>query len=234
MKTALITGAARGIGAATARALAADGWRVIVNYSKSRAEARALAAELGGVAVCADVADDAAVKAMIDAAGRIDLLVNNAGVSYYGLLTDMTPEECRELLDVNIGGAVACCRYVLPQMISRKSGSIINVSSIWGLRGASCEVMYSASKAAIIGLTRALAKEVGPSGIRVNCVAPGAIETDMLSGFSVEDKAAIAQGTPLLRLGAPEDPAGLIAFLASDAAGFITGQVICSDGGLAL
>lgn len=234
MKTALITGASRGIGAAAARTLARDGWRVIINYNRSKDAAEALAAELGGIAVQADVSDFAQVQAMFAQTGPVDLLVNNAGISHYGLLTDVTEAEWRSIFGINIDSVYHCCRCALPHMIRRQQGCIINVSSVWGVYGASCEVAYSASKAAVIGLTRALAKEVGPSNIRVNCITPGVIDTDMMSGFSDADKAVLCDETPLCRLGTPADPAELIAFLASDKASFLTGQIIGVDGGFGL
>ncbi|MGI6012681.1 MAG: elongation factor P 5-aminopentanone reductase [Oscillospiraceae bacterium] len=234
MKTALITGASRGIGAATARALHRDGWHVIINYHRSKDTAEALAAELGGVAVCADVSDSAQVQSMFDQIGPVDLLVNNAGISHYGLLTDVTDADWQTIFGINIDGIFHCCRCALPDMIRKQEGCIINVSSVWGVYGASCEVAYSASKAAVIGLTKALAKEVGPSNIRVNCIAPGVIDTDMILGFSEADKAVLCDETPLCRLGQPRDPAALIAFLASEQASFLTGQIIGVDGGFGL
>lgn len=234
MKTALITGASRGIGAAAARALSHDGWHVIINYHRSKSVAEALAAELGSIAVCADVSDSTQVQAMFDQIGPVDLLVNNAGISHYGLLTDVTDTDWRTIFGINIDGVYHCCRCALPHMIRKQQGCIINVSSVWGVYGASCEVAYSASKAAVIGLTKALAKEVGPSNIRVNCIAPGVIDTDMMAGFSENDKAILCEETPLCRLGHPNDPAALIAFLASEQASFLTGQIIGVDGGFGL
>lgn len=231
MKKALITGASRGIGAGIARALAADGWGGVINYRESAGKAKSLAAELGWTAICADVSDVTAVEVMFEQAGRIDLLVNNAGISKYGLFTDISAEDWNRVFAVNVDGARNCCKAVIPQMVSRKSGVIINISSVWGVWGASCEVLYSATKAALISMTRSLAKELGPSGIRVNCIAPGVIDTDMLSFFSPEDKAAMAEQSLLGRIGTPGDVAHLAAFLASDKACFITGQVIGVDGG---
>lgn len=233
-KTALVTGSSRGIGAAAARALAADGWELTVHYHRSRDAALALAAELGVPALEADVTDPAQVTALFDAVGPLDLLVCNAGVAQYGLLTDTDEDAWRQVLAVNTDGAYRCCRAAIPHMVRRKAGSIILISSVWGLYGASCEAAYSASKAALIGLTKALCKELGPSGIRVNCVCPGVIDTDMLAQFDQADRQALADETPLGRIGTAQDVAELIAFLASDRASFITGQAIGCDGGFGL
>ena len=234
MKKALVTGASRGIGAAIARALAADGWIVAVNYLNSAEKALALADEIGGTAICADISKPEETAQMVQVLGEIDLLINNAGISKFGLLSDMTDEDWESIFSINISGAKNCCRAVIPQMISRKSGNIINISSVWGVLGASCEVAYSASKAAVIGMTKALAKELGPSGIRVNCICPGVIETDMLSIFSTKEKAELSDNTALGRIGRPEDAANLAAFLASEKSSFITGQIIGVDGGFPL
>ena len=163
--------------------------------------------------------------------GHIDALVNNAGIAQQKLLTDITDEDWRRMLDVNLSGAFYVTRAVLPGMISRKRGSIVNVSSIWGQVGASCEVHYSAAKAGLIGLTRALAKEVGPSGVTVNCVCPGVIQTDMLGGFTSGDLAALAEETPLGRLGTPREVAAAIVWLCQEDAAFVTGQVLGVGGG---
>ena len=233
-KKALVTGSSRGIGAAAVRLLARDGWDVTVHYNRSRQAALALAAELGVPALQADVADSGQVAALFQAAGPVDLLVCNAGIAEYGLFTDTDEDAWRRLLAVNTDGAYRCCRAAIPYMVRQKAGNIILVSSVWGLYGASCEAAYSASKAALIGLTKALAKELGPSGIRVNCVAPGVIDTDMLARFDFADRQALLDETPLGRLGRPEDVAELIAFLASDRASFITGQIIGCDGAFGL
>lgn len=237
-KVALITGASRGIGRQIARDFAADGYGVILNYAKSQKAALELQEELGScaLAIQADVADEKAVAAMMakakDRFGSIDVLINNAGVSSFGLLGDYSGEQWRAMFDVNVHGAFYCIREILPGMLAKKSGVILNISSMWGEIGASCEVCYSATKAALIGLTKALAKEVGPSGIRVNCIAPGVIDTDMNAHLSGEDLQSLCQETPLGRLGTAADVSALALFLASPKAGFITGQVLSANGGL--
>lgn len=239
MKTALITGASRGIGAAIAESFAGSGYHVIINYNKSRTAAEALCARLssaGRSAECirADVSkpDEVAKLLALLPDGSPDTVVNNAGVAHYGLLQDMTDGEYSMVMDTNVRGVFNVCRAVLPRMISKKSGRIINISSVWGRRGAACEAIYSASKAAVIGLTRALAKEVGTSGITVNCICPGVIDTDMLSSFSDGDKAAMASDTPLMRLGLASDVAAAALFFAQS--GFVTGQILDVSGGFAL
>ena len=243
MKTVLITGASRGIGRACALAFAREGYAVAACWHKNEAAARSLLDELSALGCdaelyCADVADPAAVEAMAAAAekrfGHIDALVNNAGIAQQKLFTDITPEEWQRMLDVNLSGAFYLCQLALPGMIRRKQGRILTVSSMWGQTGGSCEVHYSAAKAGLIGLTKALAKEEGPSGITVNCVAPGVIETDMMAAFTAEDKAALAEETPVGRLGTPEEVAKLLVFLAGEDAGYITGQVFGVNGGLVI
>ena len=238
--SALITGASRGIGRAAAAALAREGWAVCVNYLERRDAAGALVEEIrarGGtaLAVQADVSDRSAVEAMVREAsevlGPVELLVNNAGISHQGLFQDVDDALWDRLLAVNLTGARNAVQAVLPHMLSEKRGCIVNVSSIWGLRGGSCEVAYACTKAALVGLTRSLALELAPSGIRVNCVAPGCIETDMVRALGEETRAQLKAETPLGRLGQPEDIANLIAFLASERAGFVTGQVVTADGG---
>lgn len=233
-KTALVTGGSRGIGAATALALAKRGWIVHVNYRKSETDAREIAAQTGGMAVQADVADLQQVERMFAQTGPVSLLVNNAGIAHAGLLTDLTPDAWQRLFDVNVTGMYHCCRCAIPHMVHEKSGKIVNLASILGTNGGSCEVAYAATKGAVIALTKALAKELGPSGIRVNCIAPGCIDTDMIRNLTQADKDALADATAMCRLGAPQDVAEVIALLAEDSARFVTGQVIGVDGGLVI
>jgi 3-oxoacyl-[acyl-carrier protein] reductase len=234
MKTALITGASRGIGAEIARALARDGFAVTINYNQSEQQAKLLAEQLEGKAVRADVSVPEQVRRMFDEVGALDVLVCNAGISQYGLFSETDYDSWRRVFAVNADGVYNCVHAALPGMLQKGGGSIVLVSSVWGLAGAACETAYSASKAALVGLTKALSKELGRSGIRVNCVAPGVIDTDMLAGFSPEDRRDLVERTPLGRLGTPEDVAELVAFLCSDKASFITGEIISVGGGFAL
>ena len=235
MRTVLITGGSRGIGAGAVRAFAKAGYRVAFFYLNSEASASALAAETGACAIRCDVRDSASVSCAVAQAQRalshIDVLINNAGVAQQKLFTDITDEDWRAMLDTHLTGAFLLSRAVLPGMISRRHGRIIHVGSIWGQVGASCEVHYSAAKAGLIGLTKALAKEVAPSGVTVNCVCPGVIATDMLASFTQEDLAVLCDETPVGRLGTPEDVARTLVFLAEESAGFITGQIIGVNGG---
>lgn len=239
-KVALITGSSRGIGRAEAITLARDGYAVCVNCVEREDKAQELVDMLrsNGCETMwykADVSDSTAVKQMVTAIeeklGAVTLLVNNAGIAKQCLFQDMTEDYWRHIFDVNLNGAFNTIQAVLPHMLHEHSGCIINTSSIWGQHGASCEVAYSATKHAIIGLTRSLAQELAPTNIRVNCVAPGVIDTDMVQVLGEETLAALAEDTPAGRLGRPEDIAAVVSFLASDAASFITGQVITSDGG---
>ena len=234
MKTALVTGGSRGIGAACAESLAQDGYSVVITYLHSGDSALRLAEKLGGWAIKCDVSDPESVKRMFEAVPRVDTLVCCAGIARTGLITDLTPEEWRELFAVNVDGVFHCVRGALPYMIHEKAGCIITMSSIWGITGASCEAAYSSAKAAVIGLSKALAHELGPSGIRVNCVAPGVIDTDMNKNLTPADMDALRDETPLGVIGRPEDVSGLVSFLASDRARFITGQVISPNGGFVI
>ena len=244
MRYVLITGASGGIGAAIAEGFARAGYGLILHYHKGEDRARALAARLTesysvpALPLCADLSDTAAVQAMFERAaeefGFIDTVVNNAGIAEQKLFTDLTDEAWDRMIDVNLSGVFRTCRAALPEMIRQKQGTIINVSSMWGQVGASCEVAYSAAKAGVIGLTKALAKEVAPSGITVNCIAPGAIRTPMLDSFTEENLAALAEETPVGRIGRPEDVAASCVFLASEGARFITGQVLGVNGGFVI
>ena len=236
MKTALITGGARGIGAAVARRLRADGYEIVIGYAHSRTQAEALAAELGGIALQADVADPVQVRGMVDTVlekfCQLDILVCCAGVAWQGLTQDMDVQEYRRIMAVDLDGTFYCCQAVLPQMIRKRSGKIVTVSSMWGQVGGACETAYSAAKAGVIGLTRALAKEVAPSKVTVNCVAPGVIDTDMVRPLGPQTLKDLAEETPLGRLGTPQDVAECVSFLCSPAGDFLTGQVIAPNGGL--
>lgn len=242
-RIALVTGSSRGIGRAVARKLAAEGYAVCINYRERQDCADALAMELtaAGCRVMtaqADVSRRQEVNDMVyrveDTLGPVSLLVNNAGVAGQALFQDITDELWHRYFSVNVDGAYHAIQAVLPAMLHHHQGCIINTSSIWGLRGASCEVTYSCTKAALIGLTRSLAAELAPTHIRVNCVAPGVIRTDMLDALPAEVLPQLAQETPMGRLGTPEDIAHAVAFLASDKADFITGQVLTCDGGFIL
>lgn len=233
-KTALVTGGTGGIGSAICRKLAEEGYFVFVNYFKSREKAEKSAQEINGKAVGFDVADAESVKRFFSENENIDLLVNNAGVSEIELFTHISAKKSRMIMNINLGGTLECSRAVLPSMIRRKSGCIINISSMWGQVGASCEVDYSVSKAGIIGFTKALAKETAPSGIRVNCVAPGFIMTEMNSSFSAEDLSIIREEIPLGFFGKPCHVAEAVAFLASERAEYITGQILAVNGGMVI
>ena len=242
-KVALVTGASRGIGRAVAYQLAQDGYAVCVNYYERKDKADELVALLrregrDAIAVQADVSVRAQVDAMVAQCGRelgqATLLVNNAGVAGQALFQDVTDELWDRYFGVNLCGARNAIQAVLPGMLHEKRGCIVNVSSIWGQHGASCEVVYSCTKHALIGLTRSLAMELAPSGIRVNCVAPGVIDTDMVRVLGEETLRELAEQTPLGRLGRPEDIAAAVSYLASDKASFITGQVLAVDGAFLL
>lgn len=241
---ALITGASRGIGAATARLFAQEGWSVAVHYNASRAAAEQLAVELSGlgvraVPIQADVADPEQAERLVreteGALGPLDTVICNAGVALpQQLLTDTTADQWRRLMSVDLDGMFHTIRAAVPGLVRQKRGAIVTVSSMWGITGGSCETPYSAAKAGVIGLTRALAKELGPSGIRVNCVAPGVIDTAMNGHLTPKDLSALGEETPLCRIGQPVEVAQAIYFLASERASFITGQVLRVDGGMVI
>ena len=235
MKTVLITGGSRGIGEATVRLFAETGWRVAFTYNTSQDQALALAQETGALALYCDAASEQETERMagevLRAFRHVDALICNAGTSYTGLLQDMSAAQWDDLFNVHVRGAFLATRAFLPGIISQKSGSILYVSSMWGQTGASCEAAYSACKAALIGLGKALAKEAGPSGVRVNCLCPGVIQTDMLREYDEAALDALKEETPLLRLGTPRDVAQAAYFLCGEEASFITGQAVGVNGG---
>lgn len=239
MKTVVVTGASKGIGRAVAKEFANNGYNVVICYNKSVSDAQQLLNEVSqttrAIAVKVDVSNEDDVKNMVEITkktfGNIDVLVNCAGVSDTRLLIDSTKEDYDFVFDTNMRGTYNTCKLVGREMLSNQSGKIINISSIWGLRGGSCESVYSASKGAIIAFTKALAKELGPNGINVNVVAPGFIQTDMTKNVTEEIRQEIMDNSALGRLGTPEDVAGVVSFLASEKSNFITGQVISVDGG---
>lgn len=235
MKNVLITGAGRGIGSACAKEFAAAGWHVVINYNKSEKEALALSQSIGGTAVRADITNAEDVAKMYSHLASqgifIDCLVNNAGISSDKLFIDISEQEWDNVFDVNVKGTFLVTKAFLPNMINKKSGSIINISSIWGEIGAAGEVHYSASKSAVIGMTKALAKELAPSNIRVNCICPGYIDTEMNSNYTSQEVADITDEIPLGRIGTIFEVAKSVVFLASDSSSYITGQVLGVNGG---
>ena len=228
----LITGGSRGIGAAAVRAFSARGDRVAFFYEKEDEKAAAVAAETGAIAIRCDVSDEAAVNAAFARLPGADVLINNAGIADYDLINVITPERWRRLFAVNVDGAFYCIRAALPHMLRRQSGCILNVSSMWGQVGASCEAAYSATKGAVLALSKALAQELGPSHIRVNAICPGVIQTDMCANVAPEVLESLREQTPIERLGTPEDIAQAMAFLVD--APFITGQVLGVNGGFVI
>ena len=242
-QTALITGASGGIGSEIAREFARKGYNIVVHYHKNKDRADQLCRELqafGAEALPfgADLTQEEDVKRLFVAAfsrfGKIDVLVNNAAISLWKLLTDMTEADWDSVFSINVKSLFLTCREVLPSMVAEKAGKIINISSVWGITGASCEVAYSAAKGAIIAFTKALAKEVGPSGIQVNCVAPGVIDTPMNNNLTAEDLTALIEETPAGKIGLPIDVAKAVCFLASSDSDFITGQVLSPNGGFVI
>ena len=243
MKTALITGASRGIGAACAKRFATAGYAVMIHYHTAKDRAEALCKEIqaqGGTAAIfgSDLSDASQAQQLVhkttDIFGHVDVLVNNAGIAMYRMFCDTTAADWNRILSTNLMSAVSVTQAVLPGMVQRKSGHIVNISSIWGICGASCEVAYSTSKAAIIGLTKSLAKELGPSGILVNCVAPGVIDTDMNAVLDEESRFALLDETPLMTLGTPDDVADAVFYLGNSENRFTTGQVLSPNGGFVI
>lgn len=243
MKVAVVTGGSRGIGASICMELSRNGYRVVINYNKSEKEAEKVLSSIEkeggeGCIFKADVSKEEDVKKMfeyiLEEYKTVDLLVNNAGKSLQNLITYTDVEEWDDIIDTNLKSVFLCSKEALKIMVSNHSGKIINMSSMWGVTGGSCEVIYSASKAGVIGFTKALAKEVGPSNITVNAVAPGVIMTDMMSGFSDEDIKNLSDETPLMRVGSPKDIANIVVYLASEKADFITGQIIGVNGGICI
>lgn len=232
-KIALVTGAGRGIGKAIAKKLCEDGFFVVCNSKQTIIESNE-----NCLGYLADVRNETAVEKMVEdiisSYGKIDVLVNNAGIAQQKLFTDITSSDWDQIFNSNLKSMFLVTRAVLPHMIHEKCGSIINISSVWGISGASCEVHYSAAKAGVIGFTKALAKEVGPSGIRVNCVAPGVIQTDMLNSFTSEDLDALKEETPLGKIGTPEDVATAVSFFADTKSDFLTGQILSPNGGFVI
>lgn len=238
--TVLITGGAKGIGRSMAESFALKGYQVVFNYFKSQKEAIELEKKMQDAGcqiygVQGDITKREDVEKIFSFAEEkfspVDILINNAGISQFKLFTDIKDDDWDLMIDVNLKGMFYCCQRALPEMIKKKSGKILNISSIWGMVGASCEVHYSTSKAGMIGFTKALAKELGPSSIQVNCISPGVIETDMNKNLSEEDKFCLLEDTPLMRLGKPADIANLALYLSSPEADFITGQIISPNGG---
>ena len=229
MSTIVITGGSRGIGAAAVERFAAQDHRVYFLYEKNHEAAQAVAEKTGATAICCDVADGKAVKAAFAQIGDVDVLICNAGVMWFGLMSMMDEDAWDRIFNVNVKGIYNCVNAVMPAFLNKHAGSIVTVSSMWGQVGASCEAAYSATKGAIIALTKALAKELGPSGIRVNCVAPGVILTDMCASVDPEVLEEMAEETPVGRNGTPEDVAKAMEYLAN--AEFITGQVLPVNGG---
>jgi 3-oxoacyl-[acyl-carrier protein] reductase len=233
-KTALVTGGSRGIGRAIAAELARAGAAVVVGYRSGADEAEAVAAEIGGRAVQADVSDDGEARRLVEEAGELDILVNNAGITRDGLLMRMPDEDWRIVLETNLGGVFHTCRAASRGMLKRRAGSIVNISSVVGVHGNPGQTNYAAAKAGIIGFTKSLARELGNRGVRANVVAPGYISTRLTEELPEELKELMLQNTPLGRFGSPEEVAGAVRFLCSDDAAFITGEVLLVDGGLGM
>ncbi len=240
-RVALVTGGAKGIGAAIVKRLCEDGYSVAINYNTSEQRALSLCSFCASesftvLPVKCDVSDSGDVGRMFseieEKLGTVEVLVNNAGISLWGLFDTVTDNEWNSVIGTNLTGTFNCTRRAIPSMLKNKYGRIINISSVWGQEGASCEAVYSASKAGVIGLTKALAKEYAPSGITVNCICPGAIDTDMMSRFSDKEKAGICEDIPAGRMGTPEEVAEVVSFFANEKASYVTGQILGVNGGM--
>lgn len=229
MPTAVITGGSRGIGAAAVELFSARGYKVFFLYEKNHAAAEAVSQKTGAIGICCDVADGDAVRAAFQRIGDVDLLICNAGICHYGLMSQISEADWDRIFDVNVKGIYHCINAATPSFLQKQSGCIITVSSMWGQTGASCEAAYSATKGAVIALTKALAQELGPSGIRVNCICPGVILTDMCASVSPETLEQMAEETPVGRNGTPQDVAQAMDYLAN--ADFVTGQILSVNGG---
>ena len=232
MKTVVITGGSRGIGAAAVKAFAKEGHRVYFLYEKDHDAAKAVAEQTGATPICCDVADYEGVKTAFSSIPDVDVLICNAGICHYGLMSQMEETQWDRIFDVNVKGLYTCINAAMPAFLAKQAGCIITVSSMWGICGASCEAAYSATKGAVIALTKALAQELGPCGVRVNCVAPGVIQTDMCANISAETMEELRQQTPVGRNGVPEDVTHAFLYLAD--AEFVTGQVLSVNGGMVI
>lgn len=235
MKTVLVTGGTRGIGEEIVKKFSQSGeHKVFFLYKNSEAKAKKIEFEYGAVGICCDITKQDEVNECISRIGKVDILINNAGISKIKMFCDTTNTDWREIMATNVDGIFYCSQAVLPHMVRQKRGKIINISSMWGITGSSCEVAYSTSKAAVIGMTKALAKELAPSNIQVNCVAPGYIDTEMNKDVDDYTRQMLIESTPAGRIGKPSDVANVVYFLASESADFILGQVISVDGGLVM
>ena len=237
-KRVIVTGGSRGIGAGIVRAFANEGAKVAFLYHNAQEAAEKVSRETGSIAVRCDLGDasdaERGMREAISALSGVDVLVNNAGICKSGLIQDLSLDDWNRLIAVDLTAVYICTRICVPEMVRQKYGRIVNISSIWGMVGASCEVGYSAAKAGVIGLSKALAMELGPSGITVNCVCPGVIDTDMCASYDDKTRRELAEATPVGRLGTPEDIADAVLYFSGDGASFVTGQVLSPNGGFVI